>query len=189
MDTSSLLDLVSSPIDSVEGEGSEEEEGEEIGDDILNDLGVTPLTVDSLLSSPIVVGEGDEEEEEGEDIGDILDDLKIQPITSDELEKIRNDNAVGVETTPDIARTVSTTDPIPSNDSSDIPIEKLSVGDIKTSQKVERRKLNIEIPKQVIQSTSNTFLDVYNAPISKMKDSLSEFRLVRRMNILYTLIY
>lgn len=178
MDTSSLLDLVSSPIESVEGEGSEEEEGEELGDDILNDLGVTPLTVDSLLSSPIIVGEGDEEEEEGEDIGDILDDLKVQPITSDELEKIRNDSSSGVEITPEIAPTVSTTDPIASN-GDDIPIEKLSVGDIKSSQKVERRKLNIEIPKDVIQSTSNTFLDVYNTPISKMKDTLTEFRLVR----------
>ena len=170
MDMSALMDLVSSPIDgiSVAGEGSEEEEGEDLGDLDLTDLGATPVGVG-------VLGEADEEE--GEDIGDILDTLEVT-VVSGSREEVQEEEGEDIgdilgELVPRVVTTPVVV--VPEEGLGDgIPsVEKLSVGD------VEIVGGNKEIvPPELLQAISMQLLGTYDGPLSKMKETLSEFRFV-----------
>jgi len=190
MDTSSLLDLVSAPIEpkTIAGEGSdEEEEGEDIGD--LGDLTVTPL-------SPVAnteTGEGDDEDS-GEDIGDVLADLQVTPVHSenaessatadDEGEELGDilDNATITPVRPEASAPpqASTPAPAPTPKSSTEATKQGQTSQVthvtKSIKRVKAAELTSRIPTEAFGTLADGFIESYEPALKKMQDMLKEYQ-------------
>jgi len=177
MDTSSLLDLVSSPLEpkTVAGEGSdEEEEGEDIGD--LGDLTVTPLSPTNAEA-----GEADEEES-GEDIGDVLGDIQVTPIraeappTTDDGEDL-GDILENAKITPLQPETKEPSQPAPPSQS--VPAQSSNTSQIShITRSIKRTKgaeLSAKVPPEALGALADGFIETYEPALKKMQDMLKEY--------------
>ena len=186
-DIGDILDEIQSPVTA--GEAEESEEGEDIGD-ILGDIqnSTTLLTSNDTINQEN--GEA-EESEEGEDIGDILGDIHNSTtiITlNDKKEEEEEGEDIGdlgdLVSKPISAESLQTNENLQQKEEEK---GKQQQEEQKESQKQIKKNIprkqhvsppfSVEIPEDATSKLSAGFLDCYNGSLSKIHETLAEFRL------------